>query len=569
MSPYTRKEFLRFGTLAVSGAAFADGFTIDGQEAAGNDDAREPDLVLLNGRVYTVEAETPLVEAFAIKGGRFIAAGRTEDVRNLVGADTDVIDAEGMTVTPGFIDTHCHPSGVNELYGVDTNLRTVADIQEALREKAMETPPGYWVSGFMFDDTKVIDGPLHRTHLDVAVPDHPVNVAHRGGHTNWYNSTAFQLAGITRDTPDPPDGRFARDADGNLSGMVAENARQVFSTVGRRDQLAATERRDRAREGMAHISTLLTATGLTSVHDAGASRDKLVAYQDAFRAGELRHRAYLMVRGPFDDLRNAGISTGFGNEWLRIGGVKYIADGSASERTMRMSTAFEGKPDDFGISTMSQQEIHEVVEEAHRHNWQIGVHANGDVTIDMVLNAYERVLDRWPHPDRRHRIEHCSLVNPRLLQRIKDTGSIPTPFWTYVHFHGEKWPEYGAEKMEWMFAHRSFLDFGIPVPGASDYTPGPFEPLMAIQSMVTRKDFDGLVWGGSQRITVDQALRIATIHGARASYEEGVKGSIAVGKLADFVILDRDPHEVNPDEIKNIKVMHTVVGGRIVHSRLS
>ena len=569
MSSYTRKEFLRLGALAVSGAAFVDGFTIEGQEAAGNDDARESDLVLLNGRVYTVEAETPLVEAFAIKGGRFIAAGSTDDVRNLVGADTDVIDAEGMTVTPGFIDTHCHPSGVNELYGVDTNLRTVADIQAALREKAMETPPGYWVSGFMFDDTKVIDGPLHRTHLDVAVPDHPVNVAHRGGHTNWYNSAAFQLAGITRDTPDPPDGRFARDADGNLSGMVAENARQVFSSVGRRDQLAATERRDRAREGMAHISRLLTATGLTSVHDAGASRDKLVAYQDAFRAGELRHRAYLMVRGPFDDLRNAGISTGFGNEWLRIGGVKYIADGSASERTMRMSTAFEGKPDDFGISTMSQQEIHEVVEEAHRHNWQIGVHANGDVTIDMVLNAYERVLDRWPHPDRRHRIEHCSLVNPRLLQRIKDTGSIPTPFWTYVHFHGEKWPEYGAEKMEWMFAHRSFLDFDIPVPGASDYTPGPFEPLMAIQSMVTRKDFDGRVWGGSQRITVDQALRIATIHGARASYEEGMKGSIAVGKLADFVILDRDPHEVNPDEIKNIKVMHTVVGGRTAYSRLS
>jgi len=569
MSSYTRKEFLRFGAMAVSGTAFAAGFEIEGQEAAGNDDAREPDLVLLNGRVYTVEAETPLVEAFAIKGGRFIAAGSTDDIRNLVGADTDVIDAEGMTVTPGFIDTHCHPSGVNELYGVNTNLRTVADIQAALREKAMETPPGYWVSGFMFDDTKVIDGPLHRTHLDVAVPDHPVNVAHRGGHTNWYNSTAFQLAGITRDTPDPPDGRFARDADGNLSGMVAENARQVFSTVGRRDQLAATERRDRAREGMAHISTLLTATGLTSVHDAGASRDKLVAYQDAFRAGELRHRAYLMVRGPFDDLRNAGISTGFGNEWLRIGGVKYIADGSASERTMRMSTAFEGKPDDFGISTMSQQEIHEVVEEAHRHNWQIGVHANGDVTIDMVLNAYERVLDRWPHPDRRHRIEHCSLVNPRLLQRIKDTGSIPTPFWTYVHFHGEKWPEYGAEKMEWMFAHRSFLDFGIPVPGASDYTPGPFEPLMAIQSMVTRKDFDGRVWGGSQRITVDQALRVATIHGARASYEERVKGSIAVGKLADFVILDRDPHEVNPDEIKDIKVMHTMVGGRTTYSRLS
>ena len=177
-----------------------------------------------------------------------------------------------MTVTPGFIDTHCHPSGVNELYGVNTNLRTVAEIQTALRAKAAETPPGYWVTGFMFDDTKVVDGPLHRTHLDEAVPDHPVNVAHRGGHTNWYNSAAFALARITRDTPDPPDGRFTRDADGELAGMVAENTRRVFDDVGRRDELTPDQRRERAREGMAHISTLLTAAGLTTVHDAGASR---------------------------------------------------------------------------------------------------------------------------------------------------------------------------------------------------------------------------------------------------------------------------------------------------------
>ena len=318
---------------------------------------------------------------------------------------------------------------------------------------------------------------------------------------------------------------------------------------------------------MAYISELLTAAGLTSVHDAGASRDKLIAYQDAFTAGQLRHRAYIMVRGAYEDLRNAGIYTGFGNEWVRIGGVKYGADGSASERTMRMSTPFAGKPDDYGILTMSQAEIHEVVEDAHRNNWQVGIHANGDVTIDMVLNAYARVLERWPHQDRRHRIEHCSLVNPDLLQRIKDTGTVPTPFWTYVHFHGEKWQACGEEKMQWMFAHRSFLDYGIPVPGASDYTPGPFEPLMAIQSMVTRKDFDGKVWGANQRVTVDEALRIATIHGARASYEEGVKGSITAGKLADFVVLERDPHDVPPDEIKSVGVVRTVAGGQTVHPK--
>ncbi len=565
MSTYTRKEFLGLSALLAGGAACAGLRGTEAQETS-SDDPRQPDLALVNGRVYTVDDEIPQAEAFAVKHGRFIAVGTSDDIRNIVGPGTEVIDAEGMTVTPGFIDTHCHPSGVNELYGVNVNLTTVAEIQAALRAKAADTPPGYWVSGFMFDDTKVADGPLHRTHLDEAVPDHPVNVAHRGGHTNWYNSKAFELAGVTRDTPDPDDGRFDRDADGDLNGMVAENARRVFGGVGRREELSDDERRERSHEGMAYISKLLTATGLTTVHDAGASRDKLVAYQDAYESGALRHRAYVMIRGAYQDLRNAGISTGFGDEWLRIGAVKYAADGSASERTMRMSTPFEGRPDDYGILTMSQEQIHEVVEDAHRNNWQVGIHANGDVTIDMVLNAYERVLERWPHPDRRHRIEHCSLVNPELLQRIKDTGTIPTPFWTYIHFHGEKWSEYGAAKMEWMFAHRSFLDYGIPVPGASDYTPGPFEPLMAIQSMVTRKDFNGQVWGGNQRVTVDEALRIATLHGARASYEESAKGSITAGKLADFVMLDRDPHDVDPDAIKEIAVVRTVAGGKTVYA---
>ncbi|MEO2194948.1 MAG: amidohydrolase [bacterium] len=564
MATYSRKEFLGMSALLAGGVGYAGRPGASAQQTSAGDTSR-PDLAVVNARVFTVDDARPRAEAFAIKHGRFVAVGSTDDVRNLVGPATEIIDAAGMTVTPGFIDTHCHPSGVNELYGVNTNLRTVAEIQAALRTKALDTPPGRWINGFMFDDTKVIDGPLHRTHLDEAVPNHPVNVAHRGGHTNWYNSNAFALAGISRETPDPPDGRFARDGDGELAGMVAENARRVFFGVGEREELTEDERRGRAREGLAHISRLLTATGLTTVHDAGAGRGKLVAYQEAYQAGELRHRVYSMVRGAYEELRDAGISTGFGDEWVRIGGVKYAADGSASERTMRMSTPFEGRPDDYGILTMSQAEIHEVVEDAHRHNWQVGIHANGDVTIDMVLNAYERVLERWPHPDRRHRIEHCSLVNPSLLQRIKDTGTIPTPFWTYIHFHGEKWQEYGAEKMEWMFAHRSFLDYDIPVPGASDYTPGPFEPLMAMQSMVTRKDFDGQVWGATQRVTVEEALRIATLHGARASYEEREKGSITAGKLADFVMLERDPHEVDPDDIKNIAVIRTVVGGRTVH----
>ena len=211
MATYTRKEFLGLSAVLAGGAGLARLPVAAAQEPAGA--AGPADLAVINARVYTVDDALPRAQAFAVRGDRFTAVGSTDDVRNLVDPGTEVIDAEGMTVTPGFIDTHSHPSGVNELYGVNTNLRTVAEIQAALRTKALDTPPGRWVRGFMFDDTKVVDGPLHRTHLDAAVPDHPVNVAHRGGHTNWFNNTAFALAGVTRDTPDPPDGRFVRDTD--------------------------------------------------------------------------------------------------------------------------------------------------------------------------------------------------------------------------------------------------------------------------------------------------------------------------------------------------------------------
>jgi hypothetical protein len=562
MSKFSRREFVGLGALLAAPAAAWQ------QTLPPTRPDNSPDLILINGRVFTVDDAVPRAQAFAVKHGRFIAVGNTSDIRNLATRNTTVIDAAGMTVTPGFIDTHCHPSGVNELYTVNLDLRTIREIQEALRKKAAETPAGFWVTGFKFDDTKLEEGrALHRRDLDEAVPDHPVSVAHRGGHTTWYNSKAFELAGITKDTPDPDDGRFFRDETGELQGQVAERARNVFARVGKREQFTPAEQQKRDQAGMAHISQLLTATGLTTVHDAGADSNRIRAYQNAYAAGQLRHRAYLMIRGPYEQLRNAGVYTGLGNEWVRIGGVKYGADGSASERTMRMSTPFVGKPNDYGILTMDQKEIHDVVEDAHRNNWQVGIHANGDVTIDMVLNAYERVLKEWPHPDRRHRIEHCSLINPDLIRRIKATGSIPTPFWTYIHYHGEKWREYGDERMRSMFAHKSFLDAGIRVPGASDYTPGPFEPLMAIQSMVTRKDFSGHVWGPNQRVTVDEALRIGTMHGAYASYEENVKGSITPGKYADFVILERDPHQVDPDQIKSIRVVRTVVGGKTVFSR--
>ena len=568
MPALTRAEFLK-----LSGAAAAAGLTTAAGCQTGGGSGR-PDLIVTNARVYTAEYANggptmDRAEAFAVTNGRFTAVGSNDEIANLAGPGVEVVDAGGMTVVPGFIDAHCHPGGMRDLFEVNLDVRTVDDIKLALRAAAADTQAGYWVDGFKYDDTKVTENGVYRRinkhDLDEAVPDHPVSVSHRGGHIAWYNSKAFEMAGVDNDVADPMGGRFEKDENGELTGLVEEKALDVFDGVGQRRVYGRAE----FAQGVAHMSKLMTAAGITSVHQTGGDSDGLRALEDAYAAGELRYRMYYFASGGselFSALKTAGIHRGFGNEWLRIGAVKYGADGSASGRTMYMSTPYEGT-DDHGILTMTPEEIMEAVEDAHAHDFHIGIHANGDLTIGYVLDAYEKVLADAPR-DARHRLEHCSLVNPDLLARIRDTGSIPTPFWTYVHYHGNKWVEYGEEKMKWMFAHKSFLDYDIKVAGASDYVPGPYEPMMALQAMLTRKDMEGRIWGENQKVTMDEALRIGTINGAWASFEENLKGSIKAGKLADFVMLEEDPHDVaasDPDRLKEIVVHRTVVGGQTMH----
>ena len=518
------------------------------------------DYVVRAGTLYTMDDDRPNAESFAVKGDRIVAVGSDLDVNAVVGPWTRVIDAREFTVTPGFIDSHSHPAMVNEAVSVDVNLRTIAEVQTAIAAHADRMPNEQWVMAHMYDDTKFVEGrPLNRDDIDAVVRSQPVMVRHRGGHTAVVNSAAFALAGVTNDTPDPTGGRFFR-ANGRLTGKVAEHAMDVFFEVGEWPVVT----RDAARDGITLMSKRMAAAGLTSTTDASGSSGGWRAYIDALDADALDFRVSFMPRGTselYEQFKTLGIRSGYGNDMLRVGAVKYGADGSASERTMRMSTPFEGT-DDYGILTMNQEEIDAAVDDAVANDFRIGIHANGDVTIGMVLDAYERVLDGWQGENPRFRIEHCSLVNEDLLRRIKATGVVPTPFYTYALYHGNKWLDYGPERMQRMFAHRSFLDFGIPVAPASDFTPGPFEPMMALQSMVTRKDLAGRVWGENQRVSVDEAMRICTVNGAYASFEEHDKGSITPGKLADFVFLADDPHHVDPDAIKDIRVAATYLGGR-------
>jgi hypothetical protein len=263
-----------------------------------------------------------------------------------------------------------------------------------------------------------------------------------------------------------------------------------------------------------------------------------------------------------DRMIAAGVHTGLGDEWVRIGGIKQFADGSISERTARMSQPYVGRPDYFGLFLSTEEQLYENGRKAHAAGWQLSTHANGDVAIDRVLTVYERIQKELPRKDPRFRIEHCTLINDSLIERMKRLRVIPVPFSGYVYYHGEKMRFYGADRTTHMFAMRSMLDAGLRPTDSSDYTASPLAPMMWLQSQTTRTDPHGNVWGPNQRITLEEAIRCGTMHGAYASFEENLKGSIEPGKLADLIVLGRDPFRENPSSLESIPVERTLVGGK-------
>jgi len=533
--------------------------------------AIDPDLIVLNAKVYTIDGALPRVEAFAIAGSRFAALGTSADMRALAGKRTRTFDAKGMTIVPGFIDTHNHAGGTTLLYEVlvgnpfEVEFVTIQSVIDKLKARARELPPGTWVEGYFHDDTKLKDKrPLNMRDLDQVSTEHPVVVRHRGGHTSFYNSRAFALAKVTKDTPNPPGGTFDRDAGGELNGRVTDLARGVFNNVGTRPSYTAEQRATRERDGVAHISKQFARYGLTTVHHQGGD---LAAIQDVRARGDLRHRVSYEAGGRvLENMITSGIATGFGDEWIKFGATsEHTLDGSFSERTMALSVPYPGQNGYKGNVTESQDECNAWVERVHRAGIQVNCHANGDVAIAEYLTAFERAQQLFPRRDVRPKITHCTLINDDLVRRIKAAGAVPALFSTYAYYNTDKFPFYGEALMTHAMAYRTLLDAGVPCTAGSDFSPGPFAPLMGMQGMVTRTGWDNTTWGANQRITVDDALKVNTLNGAYASHEEDVKGSIAVGKLADFVVLADDPHTVDPSKIKDIQIVQTVVGGTTVY----
>jgi predicted amidohydrolase YtcJ len=522
----------------------------------------QADTVFKGANIVTVDPKAPRAEAVAMKDGKLIGVGSDSDIEGLIGPNTRVHDMRGKTIIPGFIDAHIHvlSSGVRHVMAADCDLRSVAAIQAALRERVETADRRDWIQGFKFDDTKTQENrDLVKEDLDVVSDKLPIMVTHRSGHVFYLNTVALELSGYHNESDDPAGGRLGRNPDtGELNGVIYERAAEPIREMV--PQVTAEVR----TQGLKTICGMLTAAGLTSVHDARVSNLELNTYQEGHDNGDLSLRVYMLMGQPhFPALRDAGVKTGLGDDRLRIGGIKMVSDGAIASRTAYLSQPYVNS-DDHGILTMTPEETESEVMAMHKAGFQVAIHANGDLAIDMVLTAYEKAQREHPRLNTRHRIEHCTLVNPDLLSRMKNLGTIATPFCTYIYHHGDKMKFYGEERLEWMFAQRSFIDSGVVSTGATDYPPGPFEPLMGIQACVTRTDREGNLWGASQRISVEEALRLYTQNGAYASFEEDTKGSIEVGKLADLVVLSQDITTVDPFSIIDIPIEQTIINGKAV-----
>jgi predicted amidohydrolase YtcJ len=564
MRALNRRAFIAKGCAGFGGMAAARWAAPAGLFAA----ERDAELVVFNAKVYTVDPHFPKVQAFAVRGGKFIALGSSEEIKGLIGKKTQSIDAKQMTIVPGFIDCHNHAPGNELLYEVlvgnpyDVEFVTIQSIVDKLRAKAKTASPDTWIEGYFFDDTKLKDKrALNVRDLDQVSSELPVAVHHRGGHTSFYNSKALRMAGVTKDTPGMASGTYDKDASGELNGRVTDRARDKFDNVGRRASYTTEETMTRDRDGLAYISKQFARFGLTGVcHESGNLR----ALEEVRARGVLLHRVSYEAEGAeLEAMISSGMTTGFGDEWIKLGATcEHTADGSFSERTMAMSVPYPGSTSDYrGNVTETQEDLNAWCERVHRAGIQLNCHANGDIAIDHVLTAYERALRLVPQPDARPKITHCTLINDDLVRRMKAINAIPALFTSYAYYNPDKFRFYGEELMKRCMAYRTLLDAGIHAAAGSDFDPGPFSPLMGIQGMVTRTGWNGEVWGANPRITVAEALRVNTINGAYATREEALKGSITPGKLADFVMLAEDLHTIDPEKIKDICVVRTVVGG--------
>jgi hypothetical protein len=543
--------------------------TATGALAAGRPAA---DLIVTNARVWTVDPDRPEAEALAILGDRLVAVGSRAEVEAWRGPSTEVIDAGGRRVLPGFNDAHVHfVDGSAKLSRVDLkDARSPEEFTRRIADAARALPKGQWVLGGNWDDQGFARPQLPtRQWLDATTPDHPVWVDRYDGHMAVANSLALKLAGVTAATKDPPGGEVVRDARGEPTGLLKDAAMGFVTKVV--PPLTTEARLDVVRQGLKHAASL----GVTSVQDMNPGYEDVAAYADLLERGELTARIYAApLETQWEDQAKVGLRRAFGSPWLRLGALKGYADGSLGSTTAYFFEPYLDAPGTRGLLSDEMQPLEAIRErlvKADAAGLQLCLHAIGDRAIAMTLDLFGDVLKANGPRERRWRIEHSQHVARADFARYARLGVIAS-VQPYHAIDDGRWADarIGPERAKTTYAFRTFLDHGVRLALGTDWFVAPLNPMETLYAAVTRATLDGKRPGGwvpEQKITLAEAIAAYTTGSAYAEFQEKQKGSLTPGQLADLVILSQDVFAIPPAAIKDVVVETTIVGGKVVYRR--
>lgn len=530
------------------------------------------DKIFFNGNILTMDQKNTEVECLAIKDGKIAFAGSKEEGEEYQGDKTEAIDLKGRSLIPGFIDSHLHMGvlGMN-CSAIDCRypyVKSIEDIKEKIRGRVETASPEMWIRGWGYDHSKLKEGRHpNRQDLDQVAPDNPVMITRTCAHISTFNSKGLEVANINKDTPEIEGGVIERDNEGQPLGVMKENAHMFMMKV-------AMPTEEELMHAFRLANDILIREGITSVHDSGGyGQMQMEVQRKAVEQEVINIRINAMVFSFIENLK-------FVEEYIKkrpdtkknprfkVGPIKLMIDGSSSGPTAATLEPYTSNPDFSGILSMEPEAVDDIILRAHERGHQVTTHAVGDRAVDLISSAIEKAIKAHPREDHRHRIEHCAMVNDALLGRIEKVKILPVPQPIFLYEFGDGYlRNYGKDRTNRMFTCKSFIDRGILAAGSSDCPITFSNPLMGIHLAVNRVTQSGAKISQEERISKMEALKMFTYNGAYASFEEELKGSLEVGKVADIVILSEDFTRCSDDRIKDIKVDMTMVDGKIVYER--
>jgi len=528
-------------------------------------------LMIVNARVWTGNPAQPWAEAVAVSGNRIASVGSSAAIRKLAGVGgvkTSIIDAHGGMVTPGFIDSHVHFIGGG--FGLSSvqlrTAKTPAEFIARIKAFAKTVPKGAWITGGDWDHS-LWGGELpDKSWIDSVTPDNPVWVNRLDGHMGLANSLALTAAKVTKDTPDPAGGRIVREANGDPTGVLKDNAQGLI------DEAIPDPPPALADKALDAAMAYVASHGVTSVVNMGYSWWDYSVFKRASDARRMITRIYAVAPlSSWAQLRDTVAANGVGDDWLHIGGLKAFVDGSIGSHTALMLRPFNDAPNDSGLRVTPAESLYARTLAADKAGLQVMVHAIGDKAIRTQLDIFERVEKENGPRDRRFRIEHAQHLSPADIPRFAELGVIAS-MQPYHAIDDGRWVDtvIGKDRSRYTYAFRSLIDAKATVAFGSDWSVAPADPIYGIYAAVTRRTLDEKNpngWVPEEKVTVEEALRAYTVNGAYAEFQEKEKGTIEVGKLADITIIDQDLTKIPPETIRDAKIVATIAGGKVVYQR--